>query len=82
VRRIEALHILLESPGAPENPAVRDTAHDLVGVAGLLGLTAFSLSLRSFDTARDRAAVAGQLHKAATAAAGALHRQQEMLAAS
>jgi signal transduction histidine kinase/DNA-binding response OmpR family regulator len=76
-RRIGDLLGLLERPGAHENPAVRDAVHDLIGVAGLLGLTALAANLRWFDTASDREAPAAALHDAATAALRTLHREQE-----
>ncbi len=49
VRRIEDLLVLLEAPDASQNPALRDTLHDLGGGVGLFGLTALSSSLRRFD---------------------------------
>ncbi len=84
MRRIGDLLILLERPDAhePRPPAdfadtVGDAVHDLVGVAGLLGLTALAANLRWFDTSLDRAAPAAALRDAAAAALAALRRQQE-----
>jgi signal transduction histidine kinase/CheY-like chemotaxis protein len=74
VQRIGDLIALLERPNAGENHALGDAAHDLTGVAGLLGLTALSPSLRWFDTARDRMEPAAALHEAAVAAREALRR--------
>jgi signal transduction histidine kinase/DNA-binding response OmpR family regulator len=74
--RIEALLKLLEAPGAAESLTLRDAVHDLVGIAGLLELTAFGACLRLFDTATDRAAHAPALRDAATAALRTL-RQPE-----
>jgi CheY-like chemotaxis protein len=73
--RIADLLTLLERQDAPDNPTLKDAVHDLIGVAGLLGLTPLSLSLRWFDTAEDRGAPGAALHEAATAALSALDRQ-------
>ncbi len=75
-RRIEDLHALLDSPEAADNRVVRDAVHDLIGVAGLLGLTELSACLRRFDLAEGRTAAAALLHDAATAAGRALRRHQ------
>ena len=82
MERIEALLVLLDSPDATEDLAVRDAVHDLVGVAGLLGLTELSINLRWFDTAPDRAAPAAAVHEAAAAAVRALRRRPETLLAA
>jgi len=75
-RRIEELRGLLERSDAAESATVRDAAHDLVGVAGLLGLKALSACLRRFDIARDRAAPALTLHEACEFAVRELRRYQ------
>ena len=80
--RIADLITLLERPDAQNDATVREAVHDLVGVAGLLGLTALSANLRWFDTAEDRAAPAAALHAAAAAALRALRREREPAAAS
>jgi len=80
-RRIAGLLALLERPDAPENPHLRETVHDLVGVAGMIGLTALASSLRCFDTAADRSAPSAALHEAAEASLLALRRYQEPAAA-
>jgi signal transduction histidine kinase len=71
-RRIEALIDLLRRPDATESPTVRDAVHDLVGVSGMLGLTALASSLRRFDLAEDRAMPAAALRDAAEEAVRAL----------
>jgi len=47
---------LLDDPATAESPATRDAVHDLVGIAGLLGLTTLATCLRQFDIATDRGA--------------------------
>jgi hypothetical protein len=75
--RIEDLHALLDDPDAADNRVVRNAVHDLIGVAGLMGLTELSACLRWFDVAEGRTAPAALLHEATTAAARALRRYQQ-----
>jgi signal transduction histidine kinase/CheY-like chemotaxis protein len=79
--RIAGLLTLLDRPDAPENPTLREAVHDLIGVAGLMGLPALAATLRWFDTAADRTAPAAAVHEAAQAALCALRRQREPAAA-
>jgi hypothetical protein len=79
-RRIADLLALLQRPDASDNPTLRDAVHDIIGVAGLLGLGPLAESLRWFDTAEDRTAPGAALHEAATAALRALDRQQRAAA--
>lgn len=72
--RIEDLLALLERPDAAENSVVGDAVHDLVGVSGMLGLTALAGCLRRFDLAEDRNAPAAALRDAATDAVRALRQ--------
>jgi HPt (histidine-containing phosphotransfer) domain-containing protein len=67
----------LEKPGATEDPMVRETVHELVGVTGLLGFTSLSQSLRQFDIALRRSGPASERCGAAAAAIQALRRQLE-----
>ena len=79
IERINALRALLTASEVKENPdlpALGDAVHDLVGISGLLGLTAFSAGLRRFDTARTRDVTA--LEEMAAAATSALRRFQSM----
>jgi signal transduction histidine kinase/CheY-like chemotaxis protein len=80
-RRIAELVTLLETPGAPDNPRLHEAAHDLVGVAGLMGLTALGSALQRFDTATDRSASAAGLQEAAETSLRVLRRQQSEAAA-
>ncbi|MSP03344.1 MAG: response regulator [Acetobacteraceae bacterium] len=75
--RIEDLLDLLERPEASGSPEVRDAAHDLAGMAGLMGLTALAASLRRHNTGEDRAAATVGLRHAAVEAVLALRRHQE-----
>jgi len=75
--RIEELLQSLEKPGATEDPMVRETVHELVGVTGLLGFTSLSQSLRQFDIALRRSGPASERCGAAAAAIQALRRQLE-----
>jgi signal transduction histidine kinase/CheY-like chemotaxis protein len=52
--RIEGLTTLLESPSAESDPEMGEAVHDMIGISGLFGLTALSLSLRRFDVGQDR----------------------------
>ncbi len=79
--RIADLLTLLERPDAPANPAVREAAHNLAGVSGLMGLTALGTCLQWFDTAADRTAPAAALQEAAEASLRALRAQQTAAAA-
>ena len=80
-RRIANLITLLEGPESLESPAVRDAVHDLIGVAGLLGLPGLGSCLARFDTARERTAPAAALREAATEALNALRGRQQPAAA-
>jgi CheY-like chemotaxis protein len=82
VRRIGGLVELLERPDATESPEVRDAVHDLIGVAGLLGLRALGVCLRRFDIAQERKAPALALREAASDAVRALRQWHEPAAAS
>ncbi len=77
MRRIAELLKLLERPGAPENLELREAAHDLAGVSGMIGLTVLGSALRWFDTAADRTAPAAAVHEAAEASLLALRRLQQ-----
>jgi CheY-like chemotaxis protein len=80
--RIEDLIAMLKRPGAAESAIVREAAHDLVGVSGLLGLTALSETLRRFDLAEDRVVAIEPLREAATEAVLVLRQQQVPAGAS
>jgi signal transduction histidine kinase/DNA-binding response OmpR family regulator len=75
--RIEALLVLLRSPDATSGPEVRDAVHDLVGVAGMMGMTALSSCLRRFDIAEDREGPATALRDAAEATVKTLRCRPE-----
>jgi len=76
-RRIDDLITLLQSPDADGSTPLRDAVHDLIGVAGLLGLTALSVNLQWFETADDRLEATAALVEAAAAAIRALRHQLE-----
>ena len=78
--RVCDLLALLEHPDGQADAAVRDAVHDLIGVSGLLGLSALSSRLREFDTAKDRQAPAFALREAVIEAVKALRRQGNALA--
>jgi CheY-like chemotaxis protein len=80
--RIGGLLKLLNCPDAPESRELREAAHDLVGVSGLLGLPRLAADLRWFDAATDRSAATAALHDTAEASMQALRCQQETAAAS
>jgi HPt (histidine-containing phosphotransfer) domain-containing protein len=80
-RRIDELAGLLESPDAPDNARLREAAHDLIGIAGLMGLTALGSALQRFDTAADASPAAAALHEAAKESLRALRRLQAPAAA-
>jgi signal transduction histidine kinase/CheY-like chemotaxis protein len=81
-RRIEDLLGMLRCPDASESATVRDAVHDLVGIAGLLGLAALSSCLRQFDIAEDRAVTVEALREAAARAVTTLHELQVPIGAS
>jgi signal transduction histidine kinase/CheY-like chemotaxis protein len=68
--RVEGLTTLLEGPNAEDDPEVGEAIHDMIGIAGLFGLTALSLSLRRFDVGQDRDLA--HLRAAAVSAASSL----------
>ena len=80
--RLEAMIDLLRAPDVSENPTLRQTAHELVGVTGLLGLTTLSLCLRQFDITRGGGQSADELRDATVEAVRALRRQQDPAAVS
>jgi CheY-like chemotaxis protein len=79
--RIADLLKLLDYPDAPENPGLREAAHNLTGVAGLMGLNALAAALQWYDTAADRSAPAAALHDIAQSSLRALRLQQNEAAA-
>ncbi len=72
--RIAVLITLLEIPDPTENDVLGDAVHDLIGIAGILGLTALGTCLRRYDTAREKTAPAAALYDAATEALRTLRR--------
>ncbi len=77
-RRIEALLACLAvSPGGVDT---RDAVHDLVGVAGLLGLSALSAAARRFDQDQDPVSNAVALSAAASEALVTLRHRGKMAA--
>ncbi len=76
-RRIESLLEFLEDPVRAGAQTTGDAVHDLVGIAGLLGLAEFGSSLTQFDTATDRAAHAPALRDAAIAALRTLRQPNQ-----
>jgi signal transduction histidine kinase/FixJ family two-component response regulator len=79
--RIADLVTLLESPDALDNPNLGEAAHDLIGVAGLMGFTVLGAALQRFDSATDRAIPAAALLEAAKASLQALRCQLASAAA-
>jgi signal transduction histidine kinase/CheY-like chemotaxis protein len=73
--RIEALLVLLERPDASQDQTVRHAVHDLVGIAGMMGLTALSVCLTRFDIASDRVAPGEALREVAAETVLVLHRR-------
>ena len=71
--RIEALLRLLPRPNSAET---RDAAHDLTGMAGVLGLSALGARLAGFETAPDPAAAADALRTVAEATLLALRARE------
>jgi signal transduction histidine kinase/CheY-like chemotaxis protein len=72
--RIEDLMALLERPDATESQVVKDAVHDLVGISGMLGLTALAGCLVRFDVAEDRSGPAAALRDAGADAVRALRQ--------
>jgi signal transduction histidine kinase/DNA-binding response OmpR family regulator len=79
--RVEDLLKLLGHPNAPEDPGLREAAHNLAGIAGLLGLNALAYALQWYDTAADRSAPAAALHDIVQSSLRALRLQQNEAAA-
>ena len=78
-RRIEDLLTLLDTARAAGGAPVGDAVHDLVGVTGLLGLSALSACLRRFET-HDDSATLSALRESAAGSLLALRRRQEAAA--
>jgi CheY-like chemotaxis protein len=76
MHRIENLIMMLERLDAEESPIVASAVHDLVGIAGLMGLAELSSCLRWFDIAPDRSATIASLREAAAEAVHALRQHQ------
>jgi signal transduction histidine kinase/CheY-like chemotaxis protein len=75
-RRIDSLLVCLEDP-APMLDPDDQTAHDLIGMAGLLGLAALAERLRAFDQAADRRGQVQGLRETALETSRALRRRRE-----
>jgi hypothetical protein len=79
-RRIADLLTMLDAPDA-DPVECEEAAHDLVGITGLMGLTALSTCLTLLETAEDRGASEAALREAAMNAILALGRRRMKAAA-